>query len=776
MARRKGSKGGELVLVVVGAIVAAIASVPKEVWIAIVVIAAIGGMIWLLANVTKSSTSESTETSSPQLNRTNRGDHESTRFEVHASSSYQSRKPKGKHVPTRWIAKDETVEVAGTQIRGGLIYVGSDLTSWTGETDPALIDPRHEVTTGDLDLSIRRTEYWPSYSTISPDARRAYLNWLAGGRCNPRADVGYVFLFFYGLERRALIDAESDPAAKADLPEIEQEVGRLLDIYRESRSFARYATEFLNLLVMRRTEGNVHEGEPPSVDSRGIPTRMCVALGRMAMLGMPVPPQWAFAWVQCDPRISLPIAVRRCDKQFEKLFLTRYRDQFGDGMSLSVNRTKLKIGYRPASSGFGRQEFPVVSGEIPDINAVIAPLKKLEGIVEYCAEALAPFSRFISKNQEEANSLEGLLLLPRTLWPDSASEVMEALSKKIGDGLRVMSLGELLSNFGSSDGLTRDRFRSLAHALAELHIGIEPDVLAGARTPKVGDRIILFRTETEDGSLRASAAYQVASVTLDIGCSVAMADGKVHPNELRLLMKQIDGWVQLSGAQRKRLRARLRMSIDEPPSVPSMKKRLEAVPMETKRAIAHLLSALAQSDGLVNPDEVKLLEKVYKLLGIEAQAAYSDLHKAAMNVPSAAESKSSPAGAVSTGDGFVLNSDRIAALKRETDAVSALLASVFIEESVAPIEEEEERKEAEATEACEVHGLDVEHSNFLRLILTRPSWARKDLSDAAGDMDLMLDGVLERINEMAIDHFDEPLIEGEDPIEVSREVGERIVA
>jgi tellurite resistance protein len=772
MARRKGSKGGELVLFAIGAVVAAIAAVPKEAWIAIGVIALIGGVVWLLSKANKSSTS-TTDNVSYYLEEPKR-----VQIEVRSTFGKQNKKaPTGPPVAPRWIKPADSVEVASTIIPGGMLYFGSNLLAESGDVDPALIDPKLEVAAGPVDVSIRQMDYWPSYSNITPSARRGYLSWLATGRSNPSADVGYVFLFFYGLERRVLVDAESDVSARNELTLIESEIERLLKIYGQNNSFTRYASSFLDLLVLRRTESNLHTQAPPDRGDQRGHSILSVALGRMAAMGISVPVDWALHWVQNDPRVSLPTALKRCRKQFEKLFTDRYRERFPDGIKLPVNRTKLRISYRPASSGFSNRDYSVIDGDLPDINAVVVPIKKLEAIVEECAEQLAPYSRYVSKDQNDANSLEGLLLLPQSLWPLQASSAMQALNERIGNGLRVMSLGELLSNFGGVSALTRDRVRSLAHALEELHIGIEPDVLAGARAPKIDDRVILFRAEAEDGTLRATPAYQVASVTLDLGCSVAMADGKVHPNELRLLMKQIDSWVQLSGAQRKRLRARLRMSIDEPPSIASVKKKLEQVPQETKRAIAHLLSALAQADGTVLPAEVKHLEKVYKTLGIDVHVAYGDLHVAAMDKPQSTQSAPVVAPAPASLDvvGFTLSAERIAALQKETDAVSALLAGVFVDEVAAPIEEIEERHEAQL-QASGCIGLDAEHTSFMRLLITRPSWAREDLADAASDMDLMLDGALERINEAAMDHFDDPLIEGEDPIDVIREIREKIPA
>lgn len=771
MARRKGNGGG-IGLIVIGGLIAAIASIPKELWIALGVFAAIGVVLWLVSALSNSSSTSESDSEisarsvSPEF--TPQPDRVSVRNQLSRPKPLKDR-----GTPARWIPRDEVIEIAGTQVRGGLFYFGADLRSNNGEMDPALIDPRHSVDRSSVDLTLRQMNYWPSYSTISPSARRAYIDWLATGRSNPAADLGYVFLFFYGLERRALIDAETDPTAQSDLPLIEAEVRTLLSIYGSNRSFHKYATAFLSFLALRASDDSSNQ-LPPSVEDGDLSLPLRVGLGRIAASNLPLPVEWAFAWMRSDPRVPSSAALRRCPAEFEKLFAARYRAEFGDGIKLPMNRTKLRATYRPASGGFcGEIALPL--GELPDITAVVAPLKKIERLVTECAESLAPYSRFVGKNPQSSPTLESLLLLPRILWPDATHDVMRSLDEKIGEGLRVMPLGELSSLLGASGSLTRERLRALAHALEELRIGIEPDILGGARTPKSDDQIILFRTEAEDSSLRDAPSYHAASVTLDLACTVAMTDGKVTADELRLLMKQIDSWSHLSGGQRKRLRARLRMAIDSPPSLASLKKRLENVPTDAKRAVAHLMSTLAQVDGTVTTSEVKLLEKIYKTLGIDAQATYSDLHAVAA-AASGSVVVSEPSTETGSDEGFVLDPARIAALQRETAAVSMLLSSVFTDEVQPASEVAEERREAMATAEPGLLGLDPEHSVFLRLLITRTSWSRQDLADAAADMELMLDGALERINEAALDELGEALIEGEDPVEVLTQVLEKVPA
>jgi hypothetical protein len=204
----------------------------------------------------------------------------------------------------------------------------------------------------------------------------------------------------------------------------------------------------------------------------------------------------------------------------------------------------------------------------------------------------------------------------------------------------------------------------------------------------------------------------------------------------------------------------------------SLKKRLDQLPAASKEAIAAFMATVAQADGNVSPAEVKMLEKVYKALGVDSKKVFSDVHAAA------AGTSATPAAAKDTGGGFKLDQARIAALQRDTEKVSKLLAGIFTEEvqktpEPAPVVEE---PSTEPETAPGFLGLDAAHSSFARTLLSRPQWTRQELLDIAEDLDLMLDGALERINEASFDAHDLPLTEGDDPIDVSAEVLEKIEA
>ncbi|MFM5687728.1 tellurite resistance TerB C-terminal domain-containing protein, partial [Aeromonas caviae] len=125
-------------------------------------------------------------------------------------------------------------------------------------------------------------------------------------------------------------------------------------------------------------------------------------------------------------------------------------------------------------------------------------------------------------------------------------------------------------------------------------------------------------------------------------------------------------------------------------------------------------------------------------------------------------------------------------LKQETSQVTAMLASVFTENDGEhdDIHQPQQAKTevspgqtVEPTTLGDTHslfGLDDDLSQFLRALLTRPEWARDDLSELASTMGLMLDGALEQINEVMLDHFDEMLIDGDDPFELNTDLLEQI--
>lgn len=670
----------------------------------------------------------------------------------------------------RWVARGEHVRVADLDLVGGMIYVGSRLKAPTGVVDPCLINS-HLTVAKVGNYRQRQMGYWPSYAEASPNERRAYLSWLSEGRSHPDCDIGYVFLFFYGLERRVIVDA-NDPAAKADWPAITSELRRLLAIYGDkSNSFKRYAGELLSWIELgQASSGQLYDQPIPDFPrTYELPLYVRLALGQASLARAPLPAHLALAWLRLSPETHLRTAATRCPAEFERLFVQRYREVMGAGLVLPKNRTKLKFTYQAASSGMRGADISMTFGDTPDVTALTAPIKKLAEIANQCTDELGAYSRLVGKDPDAAGGLDGLLLLPASLWPAATQARLRDLTDQMRGGRLSLSLRRLLDTLGAGKGpINRDRVRALARALEGAEIGFEPHVLAGARAPGETDTVVLFAQPMTDALVGTAAHYQTAALTLQLASAMAQADGDFNEREIAHLRTEIDAWSHLTPAERRRLQAHLQWLTGSPPTLAGMKKKLEPLPVSAREALAASMVALAQSDGFVSPEEVKFLEKVYKALGVEPKRVFSDVHAVGAGGTPVSTAQAEK-------QGFRLDTARIAALQEDTARVSELLSKIFVEEAVAatpPVAADPEP----APEAPALLGLDESHAALLRLLLSRPEWTRAELADAAADLDLMLDGALEQINEAAFDAFDEPLCEGDDPVSVNTELLEKIEA
>jgi hypothetical protein len=310
--------------------------------------------------------------------------------------------------------------VAGTVLRGGLLYVSSGLPeARNGTVEPALMDPWLPIDPQRPDWSGESMGYWPSYSTVSPQARAAYLSWLAGGRNSPNAYIGYVFLYFYGLERRLIIDVANLPDPAREYAILTEEIRRLLKIYRGNGSFRGYAESLLNAAAI--LDPAIRYDRPPEVAgwSYELPMELRIGLAQLSIAGRPIPADWALSWYCHHPETFLRTPATRCAEEFQELFAARYQARFGDGMVLKPNKARLSVSYAAASSGF-HGSVTLENSTLPDVGKLTGPITKLRELAESATNDLDAYSRYLGRNPTEANSPAAIALLPAGIKPNRA--------------------------------------------------------------------------------------------------------------------------------------------------------------------------------------------------------------------------------------------------------------------------------------------------------------------------------------------------------------------
>lgn len=683
-----------------------------------------------------------------------------------------------------WVPCGRTIQHDGYSISGGLIYFGSGLKSvqrWSEE--PALIDPALPVFRENPDRDGRNMSYWPSYSHIPPASRAAFLEWLSTGRNNPEVSIGYVFMYFYGLERRALADAKNSAAARSDLPAIVTEVKRLLSIYGENGSFHGYASMFLDSLQVTQTVGPLYR-TPPRLDfcPNEIPLALKVALGQMAVDGIPLSAEWALAWAEYDPSMPRRMPVHRCRDEFRELFRLRYGEKFAEGLKLKQNKARIQAMYRPASSSFGGYvEIPVP--DLPDLTEITGPSSKIRDVVTACTDELEGYSRYLGRNPEGRNSLEAASYIPQPLLKKHAGQEFRSLCDWLDiqvctDIPISLSFSLLLQHVPAigRDAFGKKEATAIASLLGKMSVGIEPDPRFGNFIPKPDQNVVLFRVGSNAPN-SASVEYSVATVVLHLAAAVACADGSVEPTEERHLEEHLEAWLHLSSDEKTRLRAHTQWLISSFPGMSGVRKRLEMLEQDQRESLGRFLVGVAQADGYIDPTEMKTLTKIYQMLGLDTQSLYSHAHAAAVEPVTVRtadfarpQGYAIPSPPPKPAEGISLDMSSVEAKRAETVAVSAILNNIFTEDEPAPPVQTSEP----VTSVLSISGLDPESFAFMRVLASRLTWAREELEKLAADYDLMLDGTLDSINDASFDNFGGPFFEGDDPIEIDPEIVSRL--
>jgi hypothetical protein len=119
----------------------------------------------------------------------------------------------------------------------------------------------------------------------------------------------------------------------------------------------------------------------------------------------------------------------------------------------------------------------------------------------------------------------------------------------------------------------------------------------------------------------------------------------------------------------------------------------------------------------------------------------------------------------SSGAPLSIDTVRLERIRGETTRVSALLATIFVEEE----EPEPVAPARPADPYSSFQGLDARHSQLLSRLLVGPL-PRAEFDAAASTLRLMPDGAIEAINEWAFDQFGEAAVEDDDGVGIVPEM------
>jgi uncharacterized tellurite resistance protein B-like protein len=630
-----------------------------------------------------------------------------------------------------------------------------------------------------------RLPYWPSYRSASPAQRSRYIEWLLQGRSDPQTEVGYVFLYFYGLERRILID-------EADYREIADELLRLLPIYGHSASFQRYAQGLLWTTIWLSRKGQsvpYRTVEQAVAAAQWTDETLNLALACFAGCGRPLPDDLVYHLAQHQVYSARTVIVQRHRDLHKRSFFTHFQKKYPHGLRVKVGKRDRRLEYFPASATLGRIHDvggPLAAERVPSLLGS-SQFTPLSNIWNQAIEDLRQYDRAHKRAKGTRLTAEMYEALPEHLRQGEHphfDQWCQLLDRSITeDGWTIISVADFarLEGIAERPKLTRHQSMQLAEAASQLGFALEPDPRITGKVYLWNQRVSVFPA-TEELSQNV-ASYHAAALLLELGVGIAASDGVLDEIELGRLSNHLENQFELSTHDSCRLE-HLRYLLSKCPAsgfapAKDMQSRLNR---EQRKKVGEFLVGIAAADDFISPEEIRALTHAYRALGLTRGDLDDLLH--------AVESKTGTFAAQdSAGMVFHLDQERIRAILSETEQVTEFLREAMREPETDDADVEPEKGKSGGNPATIVvqpppasgestpiaredlqgvtHGCFDELARdlkpFVRSAVSQRLWTRPALDQLARQHRVMLGSAIERINEWSYDRLGDALfVDNED--------------
>lgn len=689
-------------------------------------------------------------------------------FTIHTSFGREPEKTTNKQ-KGRWISEDEQLSVNGRQLTKGFFYFGGVMNSLDGYgIEPSLVDDKRPASSPSVDSEIYTDEslgYWPTYASLSKGCRGAYLDWLASDRSNPNTPIGYVFIYFYGFERRVIENKSNNQISNEEYIAIFEEVLRLNSVFNANRSFRGYSANFLELMALQRP--TLLEDRLADIPETNNALSFKVNLATTIANGNPVKAPLALEWLKNTFEYSLKTPARRCEEEFSQLFQIRFSDKFGEGVSVKPNKTKLRLSYHAASNGVHGVDLEL--GDLPDPSILKGPIKKLIPIAEQCTEELNSYSRYLGRADTSRNDIAALMLLPKELANESNSPVIETFkswaNQIISSNEGLTTVKDFWTHTGTPlpKAFNKKENELVANLAAKAEIGIAPDQRFHHAKLKIDDNIVLF-SPGHGEFFEPSSAFNQVSLAIRLGAMVATIDGTVDQHEKIALQTLINHDDKLSPSEKNSLNAYLTWRLNAPVNNTGLKARIEKLGVPQVEFLKRFMLSIALADGKIDASEIKQIEKLYTSLGLDKSLVTSDIHAfASSKQPISATSKDASIDKST----FQLDEGILAIHESDTNDAKSMLESIFAVD-------EEAELEVRPTADVNEEGLDSPYKELFETLIAKESWPRKEVHELCSKLNIMVDGALETINDWAYDKVDAPVLDDDGDIYVDLEIVEEL--
>lgn len=671
--------------------------------------------------------------------------------------------PKKKKSTYRFLGKNESIDVHGHAIKG-LVYIGSAAGL---DEEPAVIIPRLPAKNSNLSEPLG---YYPSYSALTPAQRFRYLEWLASDRGNNEIlgdEMGYVFLYFYGFERYAFIDAKTASDRDEILRDIVDEVRRLRSLFAGNRSFDMYSNQLLDAIYILYWPERINERKSAFPTNNPLAAKYAIAkAANDESNSSPLDFDWALHWLLGLGPVNRTKTIREQYPVLRSIFKAVYETATEGGLKVPTCKPQLQLTIQPASADlFGVAEIPVPKGWC-DPTGLKRPMTTLTAIHDEVMPAVRALARAVA-NKDTAGILSSW---PPGIPTDSVPK-LKKLTQKVESFLSQNPNPELraagaIIGVSIEDKATKSQIKQMASAFEVCGFALVPDPIIHPISLKGSDSIVVYKS-SRLAALSPEGLWVALSVQL--GSLLALADGEVHTREKAILTKVINA--HPNTAEREYLHSYLDWRLGHPPSTAGLKKQIEQLAETQRDELAQILVRLALADDCLSKSEIKQLEKLFAQLGFEPQRVSNMLHA---STGSSAE-KMAGTTVVDTpsksASGFVLDEAALKAHSESTQEIQGVLSKIFDENDAEDSQDDVSETSNLASGEHWYSGLlDTKHQELLEWLLTAEEWPISSVEEKCRNLGLLSDGALEAINNAAFDALGDGLLEIGDTVEVYHDV------
>ena len=682
-----------------------------------------------------------------------------------------------------WHQAGELVPLKTGHTVNGMIYTTSRDLPWPGES--SAIDERLPVAAKSAG-SAEKLPYYPNYKDFTAQQRRVYLDWLASGRPANHSDqfeLGYVFIFFYGIERRLILEDDSSALLFDELIKLMVDYGTtqasksLITYGSQLVHFAGYRTEVYPQLSQRLFAID---------DRRTFKSGSQFILANLYNRGEPLRAEIAIMLAAADENSRKSKVTTRVKDEFHALFGRRFEETWPGGMKLEVAKLAAVVQYRPASGALLQLTYQGHSGEkfvqrVPHL--LPRQFKGLPKIWNSCIDDLSGYSRARSRVKSLGSELSAWNALPSELRNKSLNPINEAFKTLVAaapleDAYRIVEVGEIAHLIGLAEALklTPAQSRQITSALRGIGWSLAPDLSILGSSLSWRQEVAVFEPCGEVG-----AKLAVILRLLFLSVIVASDEGNFDGARLKIFEELVEGespnpadWQHIHGAL-------IILRRDSKSALRSLASIAKAIPDALKRPVIATLAEMAAVTGKIGVDQARILHRIGRAFAIDG-AFIEQLVAEAMFKTGAVVLKGEtgqpgeriPRPVAPTG--FALDASKIEALTKETHEVISILSKLMTESD--QIESESLRTDTASTAAREpaewFSDLDERyHPAFLNLI-TKDEMSLRDFEIFAATYHFIPEDLFNTINSWSDEALGDFLLERGDNICVRRELLSKI--